>query len=511
MSDLSRFDKLSASQLEELSRQYAKQLIQYSRSASAAASAPPSNNWNAPAHQTVINTKQASSGQQPQIHAVQAANHPAQANATLAEDNPATMQASPQTASVPVSTAAPIQTAIESKIGIQSRGIKPASPLAESNHGASNPAFHFHGSLSPIDMPPERLEEEVGANGVKTNPPAVLVRPRDIPGAQPQPEQQPAPECKPDAPMEKLEPGYDWVEEYFRFIDSGKTTPIRPETLELARQATGASVSDLPPALNNTLNELDSTPEENPLITSIPTEQNPCPPAEEHTALSPSSSDQQASFQPLTEGTSHIDIMTEAGFEREQGEEWEEPPEFGSLRTDAEKPIDADELLLEPILDYSMIDKEEQEESPYGPEILPLPVAAEGEIYPPENSELEERPLNDIGQIQVIVTTADSAIPLPGASVSIFSKYHGEYQMQRLLTTNDNGQTAIINVPAPDRALAQSPSKVVPFEEYFVTVRYTGYFPVTDKELQVFGGAIAILPLRLVPLPEDTRPAPTIN
>ena len=160
---------------------------------------------------------------------------------------------------------------------------------------------------------------------------------------------------------------------------------------------------------------------------------------------------------------------------------------------------------------------QQQMEQPRGSMEQPLgPVQQQTEILPPPTTlpttppqpaptapELDGEP-GSIGYLQVQVATGRSAFPIEGAYVSITRPAkNGTEELQRLLYTGRDGNTAVVALPAANAELSQQPGVKEPFTYYNIRVDYPGYFSVRNINVPLFGGITSIQPVELIPLPEN--------
>ena len=117
------------------------------------------------------------------------------------------------------------------------------------------------------------------------------------------------------------------------------------------------------------------------------------------------------------------------------------------------------------------------------------------------------------GYLVVAVTTAQNAVPLENALVTVSSvKENGDSELLYPTRTNRSGQTAMLPLPAPPLSNSLSPGSSNPYARYAVTVNLDGYQPVSTKDLTVFADVVATLPVYLIPLEEfQPVPAPSVQ
>ena len=158
------------------------------------------------------------------------------------------------------------------------------------------------------------------------------------------------------------------------------------------------------------------------------------------------------------------------------------------------------------------------------PELVnPPPPAEDEEIQnlnedvAPENEETlspdgaKPAPLTDEATLQILVTAAQQAIPIPNVLVLLSRQDPGQplETLIRVMTTNESGQTPVITLPAPDRTLTQVPGEYLPYTVYRVVVAAEGYQPQFHGNVALFGGMSTLLPVELIPLLEAPVPPPS--
>ena len=120
---------------------------------------------------------------------------------------------------------------------------------------------------------------------------------------------------------------------------------------------------------------------------------------------------------------------------------------------------------------------------------------------------MTEMPTEGVGYLVVHVTTARGAIPLEGAAVHIRTNEDADTTPRADIlyatTTNRDGNTERIPLPAPPRENSMLPSDVPPFSTYHLEVRCEGYGMQSFIALPIFSGITSVQPVDLIPLPED--------
>ena len=106
------------------------------------------------------------------------------------------------------------------------------------------------------------------------------------------------------------------------------------------------------------------------------------------------------------------------------------------------------------------------------------------------------------GTLIVRVSTARGAIPLENAAISVRGSTPENSGIVRSMRSDADGLSERIALPAPDRALSDSPGGPQPFSEWNVDVSLEGYVPVSFTGVPVYSGIVSVQPAVLVPIPE---------
>ncbi len=114
------------------------------------------------------------------------------------------------------------------------------------------------------------------------------------------------------------------------------------------------------------------------------------------------------------------------------------------------------------------------------------------------------------GKLIFRVTTGKGAIPLPGARVTLWDRNPAlgtdRGNTRAVLTTDRDGRTEIIALPAPAKGLSMAPSPngaPAPFACYDAEVLLDGYYTMSYVCIPIFDGITSIQPADLIPLPEN--------
>lgn len=139
----------------------------------------------------------------------------------------------------------------------------------------------------------------------------------------------------------------------------------------------------------------------------------------------------------------------------------------------------------------------------------------EEEAAPPEE---EERPSDacdprdtDAASLIVRAAAARQAVPVPDADVTIFCREAGKKKLLAFLYTDLSGSAPPVLLPAPDRALSETPGSERPYATYCVRVDHPEYISAQLERVQLFGGVESILPVELTPYPPQDAPKPLFD
>ncbi len=109
------------------------------------------------------------------------------------------------------------------------------------------------------------------------------------------------------------------------------------------------------------------------------------------------------------------------------------------------------------------------------------------------------------GYLKVMVTAADNALPIEGATVTITTGVGEEETLINKQTTNSSGETIRIELPAPPRELSLTPGNTNTFAKYNVRIDFPGYYTVENIDVPVFDGQVSMQPTQMIPLPANDQ------
>ena len=107
-----------------------------------------------------------------------------------------------------------------------------------------------------------------------------------------------------------------------------------------------------------------------------------------------------------------------------------------------------------------------------------------------------------IGYLQVFLSSAREATPIPGAIVTITRVNGGGEELYAHTTTDADGLTEVLALPAVDSTLTLEPGIPSPYTSYNIQATAPGYFRVLNVNAPIYGGNTAVQPVQMIPIPE---------
>lgn len=105
---------------------------------------------------------------------------------------------------------------------------------------------------------------------------------------------------------------------------------------------------------------------------------------------------------------------------------------------------------------------------------------------------------SDVGSLKISLTSSLGQIPITGASVTI-SITGTPDSVVETLTTDESGQTATVELPAPALEYSLEPSDVRPYSEYDISVTAPGYEPVVVSGSEILPEVLSLQPIAMIP------------
>lgn len=145
----------------------------------------------------------------------------------------------------------------------------------------------------------------------------------------------------------------------------------------------------------------------------------------------------------------------------------------------------------------------ETEPEPYPEPVLPEYIQPEPPKLPAEweAQSAYEKTNTAEGRLRVVAAAADGAFPVPGARVLVYTRVGERRVLNYLLTTDENGETPTVTLPAPPADLSQEPENVTPYAVCEIEIAAKGFFPTDAVDVHIFAGVTTRQEFQLVPLP----------
>ena len=122
-----------------------------------------------------------------------------------------------------------------------------------------------------------------------------------------------------------------------------------------------------------------------------------------------------------------------------------------------------------------------------------------------ENSNTEVK-MDGVGYLVVRVSTANGAVPLEGARVSIRGSQEENKSFFTQKITGISGLTEKVALPAPPKALSEAPSNTRPYSLYSIDVFADGYNDVFFVNVPIFDSITSIQPVSMIPKVDNEYP-----
>ncbi len=105
----------------------------------------------------------------------------------------------------------------------------------------------------------------------------------------------------------------------------------------------------------------------------------------------------------------------------------------------------------------------------------------------------------DTGRLQVRVNSSIGTLPVENASIQVSLSGDPESPVENL-TTNNDGQSEVLDLPAPPLEYSMEPSTEQPYAEYTIRVSADGYEPATFTGSQILPDVTALQNVVLTPV-----------
>lgn len=103
------------------------------------------------------------------------------------------------------------------------------------------------------------------------------------------------------------------------------------------------------------------------------------------------------------------------------------------------------------------------------------------------------------GTLRVNVTSSVGFVPIRDATVTITNSDEPEHVLEQL-TTDESGQTAVVELSAPNIAYSLEPQQPRPYTDYNITVTAPGYEPVNIVGSEILPDELSLQNVSMNPL-----------
>lgn len=131
-----------------------------------------------------------------------------------------------------------------------------------------------------------------------------------------------------------------------------------------------------------------------------------------------------------------------------------------------------------------------------------FPISPAGEEIKPTATQRDM----SLGYLRASVTTGRGAIPVQNAQVVITREVDGEEALEQIRRTDNSGLTPLFTLPAVNSSYSQNPDNANPYTYYTIYVRAKGFYPVHLRNVPMYGGITALVPVDLIPVAEGGDP-----
>jgi hypothetical protein len=157
--------------------------------------------------------------------------------------------------------------------------------------------------------------------------------------------------------------------------------------------------------------------------------------------------------------------------------------------------VDGSEYI--PSEEENLIDMSQENDEKSDEVYMPPAVAMDSDIY---KQNLQNK--MGTGFIRIEASSANNALPVSNALVIITQFIDGAERIVRIVETDADGRTELIELSAPlENGTELSP--VSPSSSYNAIIFLDGYYEVQNKNIAVFSGITSLQPVNLIPLPAN--------
>lgn len=115
-------------------------------------------------------------------------------------------------------------------------------------------------------------------------------------------------------------------------------------------------------------------------------------------------------------------------------------------------------------------------------------------------------PNNGKGHLTITVRTANGALPIAGALVTVSA----DGEIIGVFTSDQSGNTGVLEIPTPPKSASLSPGfQGKPYATVFIEVDKDGFFSGQFISAPVFPDVLTVQPVNLLPLPDFFNGSPS--
>lgn len=109
------------------------------------------------------------------------------------------------------------------------------------------------------------------------------------------------------------------------------------------------------------------------------------------------------------------------------------------------------------------------------------------------------QPSSSTGRLTVTVRTANGALPVEGALVTVTK----DGEIIGVSTSDVSGNTETLSIPTPPKSASLSPGYAgLPYSTVFIEVDKDGFYGGQYIQVPIFPDVLTVQPVNLLPLPE---------
>ncbi|MBQ7789012.1 MAG: hypothetical protein IJ398_05100 [Clostridia bacterium] len=113
---------------------------------------------------------------------------------------------------------------------------------------------------------------------------------------------------------------------------------------------------------------------------------------------------------------------------------------------------------------------------------------------------------DSVGFLIVSVNTANGALPVEGATVTVYGGNEAKSDVIYSLKTDESGRTEKVVLSTKSKELSTEPGNIAPFKSYNIEVSAPGYYDNNYINVPIFQGITSLQGVSLIPLSEFSAP-----